>query len=93
MSSKLALFGGTPVRTRPFPAWPIFGKEEEERLLRTTTPPIVGHYLVSGGDWKAAAWGAASIVIAMLVYFPFARAAERQLPARRADVPAGSIGE
>jgi cellobiose PTS system EIIC component len=43
-----------------------------------TTPPIIGHYLVSGGDWKAAVWGAASIGIAMLVYFPFARAAERQ---------------
>ena len=43
-----------------------------------TTPPIIGHYLVSGGDWKAAVWGAISIVIAMLVYFPFAKAAERQ---------------
>jgi PTS system cellobiose-specific IIC component len=43
-----------------------------------TTPPIVGHYLVTGGDWKAAVWGAVSIVIAMLVYLPFARAAERQ---------------
>lgn len=43
-----------------------------------TTPPIVGHYLVSGGDWKAAVWGAASIGLAMLVYFPFAKAAERQ---------------
>jgi dTDP-4-amino-4,6-dideoxygalactose transaminase len=31
----LALFGGKPVRTRPFPAWPIFGKSEEERLLTT----------------------------------------------------------
>jgi PTS system cellobiose-specific IIC component len=43
-----------------------------------TTPPIVGHYLVSGGDWRAAAWGAVSIVIAMAVYYPFAKAAERQ---------------
>jgi len=43
-----------------------------------TTPPIIGQYLVSGGDWKAAAWGAVSIVIAMFVYFPFAKAAERQ---------------
>lgn len=42
-----------------------------------TTPPVIGHYLVSGGDWKAAVWGVASIVIAMVVYFPFARAAER----------------
>ena len=43
-----------------------------------TTPPIIGHYLVTGGDWKAAAWGAASIVIAGIVYFPFAKAAESQ---------------
>ena len=43
-----------------------------------TTPPIIGHYLVTGGDWKAAVWGAISIVIAMLVYYPFAKAAERQ---------------
>ena len=43
-----------------------------------TTPPIIGHYLVSGGDWGAAVWGALSIVIAMFVYFPFAKAAERQ---------------
>jgi dTDP-4-amino-4,6-dideoxygalactose transaminase len=32
---KLALFGGKPVRTRPFPQWPVFGKLEETRLLRT----------------------------------------------------------
>ena len=31
----LALLGGSPVRTRPFPAWPIFGEAEEARLLRT----------------------------------------------------------
>jgi len=43
-----------------------------------TTPPIIGHYLVTGGDWKAAVWGAISIVIAMAVYYPFAKAAERQ---------------
>ena len=43
-----------------------------------TTPPIIGHYLVSGGDWRAALWGALSIVIAAVVYLPFARAAERQ---------------
>ncbi len=34
-ASKLALLGGTPVRNRPFTAWPIFGKPEEKRLLRT----------------------------------------------------------
>lgn len=31
----LALFGGRPVRTRPFTGWPIFGEAEEARLLRT----------------------------------------------------------
>jgi len=43
-----------------------------------TTPPIIGHYLVSGGDWKAAVWGVVSIALAMMVYYPFARIAERQ---------------
>jgi PTS system cellobiose-specific IIC component len=43
-----------------------------------TTPPIIGHYLATGGDWKAAIWGATSIVLAMLVYYPFAKTAERQ---------------
>lgn len=43
-----------------------------------TTPPIIGHYLVTGGDWKAAVWGLLSLLIAMLVYFPFAKTAERQ---------------
>lgn len=31
---KLALYGGAPVRTRSWPSWPIFGREEEEALLR-----------------------------------------------------------
>lgn len=35
MPQTLALLGGTPVRTRPFPAWPVFGNAEESRLLRT----------------------------------------------------------
>ena len=43
-----------------------------------TTPPVLGHYLITGGDWRAAAWGVISIGIAMAVYYPFARAAERQ---------------
>ena len=32
---KLAILGGTPVRARPFPAWPVVGEAEEVRLLRT----------------------------------------------------------
>lgn len=35
MPETLSLLGGTPVRTRTFPAWPVFGEAEEARLLRT----------------------------------------------------------
>jgi dTDP-4-amino-4,6-dideoxygalactose transaminase len=31
--SRLAIDGGEPVRTAPFPAWPVWGKREEELLL------------------------------------------------------------
>jgi dTDP-4-amino-4,6-dideoxygalactose transaminase len=31
--SRLAVDGGTPVRTKPFPAWPIYGEAEERLLL------------------------------------------------------------
>ena len=37
----LALFGGAPIRTRPFPSWPIFGTAEEDRLLSA----------LRSGDW------------------------------------------
>jgi PTS system cellobiose-specific IIC component len=43
-----------------------------------TTPPIIGHYLVTGGDWRAAVWGVVSLGLAMLVYLPFARTLERR---------------
>ncbi|MEK9863417.1 MAG: PTS transporter subunit EIIC, partial [Verrucomicrobiota bacterium] len=43
-----------------------------------TTPPVIGHFLVSGGDWRAALWGLISIILAMGIYLPFARTAERQ---------------
>ncbi len=33
MTKTLALLGGAPVRTRPFPSWPVFGPPEEARLL------------------------------------------------------------
>jgi len=34
MADKLAIQGGSPVRTEPFPAWPIFGEDEERRLIQ-----------------------------------------------------------
>lgn len=31
--NQLALFGGTPTRQKPFPAWPVFDENEERALL------------------------------------------------------------
>ena len=47
-------------------------------MIPWTTPPIIGQYLVTGGDWRAAVWGALSIVVAIIIYYPFAKIAERQ---------------
>jgi PTS system cellobiose-specific IIC component len=57
-----------------------------------TTPPIVGHYLVTGGDWRAAVWGVCSIAIAMMIYWPFARIAERQRLSAEANERAAGGG-
>src|SRR5437773_6837082 len=35
MASDLALLSGSPVRTAPWPSWPIHGPEEEQALIRT----------------------------------------------------------
>ena len=32
-AGKLAILGGRPVRTKPFPGWPIWDKENDEELL------------------------------------------------------------
>jgi len=34
MVERLAMDGGRPVRSRPFPAWPVFGEGEQQRLLK-----------------------------------------------------------
>lgn len=41
MPNALALSGGTPIRTRPFTAWPVFGAAEEHRLL----------HVLRSGNW------------------------------------------
>ena len=41
------------------------------------TPPILSHYLITGGDWRAAVWGACEIVIAFVIYLPFFRVYEK----------------
>lgn len=58
--------------------WGIIGKPCVN--IPWTTPPIISHYLVTGGDWRACVWGVISIATAMLIYYPFARFAERKAP-------------
>lgn len=33
MEDRLAIHGGAPVRRAPFPAWPVWGREEEKALM------------------------------------------------------------
>ncbi|MBC8400221.1 MAG: DegT/DnrJ/EryC1/StrS family aminotransferase [Candidatus Marinimicrobia bacterium] len=40
--SKLALFGGTPVRTKPFPSWPKSSKELKDQLQNTIDNELWG---------------------------------------------------
>lgn len=40
-SDRLAIDGGTPVRTEPFPAWPVWGQEERDAL----------NAVLEGGAW------------------------------------------
>jgi len=39
--NELALFGGSPVRTKPFPHWPVFDEAEEKAVLE----------VVRSGEW------------------------------------------
>ena len=43
--SRLAILGGTPVRTKPFPSWPVFDQAEESALVEV---------LRSGKWWRYA---------------------------------------
>jgi dTDP-4-amino-4,6-dideoxygalactose transaminase len=44
MPSTLAILGGPPLRTRPFPKWPVFGAREREQLEDVLTSSNWGGY-------------------------------------------------
>jgi dTDP-4-amino-4,6-dideoxygalactose transaminase len=48
--SRLALFGGSPARTKPTPTWPIFDDREETALLE----------VLRSGEWWRYSFGAGS---------------------------------
>ena len=70
------LFFGLPIVLNPLlMEWGLVGRPVVG--IPWTTPPVIGHWLVTGGDWRAAVWGVISIVLSMAVWWPFARAYER----------------
>ena len=46
--SKLALFGGRPVRTDPFPGYSVIGQEEKDAAMRVLSTGVLSRYL---GTW------------------------------------------
>lgn len=47
-------------------------------MIPWTMPPIIGPFIVTGGDWRAAAWSVISIGISVIIYYPFFKVAEKQ---------------
>jgi dTDP-4-amino-4,6-dideoxygalactose transaminase len=51
---KLAIQGGTPVRTKPFPRYNTIGAEEKEAVLKVLDSGVLSKYL---GTWSADFYG------------------------------------
>ncbi len=51
---NLAIHGGTPVRTKPFPAYKVIGKEEKEAASRVIESGILSRFL---GSWTPDFYG------------------------------------
>lgn len=43
-----------------------------------TTPPIISGFLITGGDWRAALWQGIEVIIAVAIYYPFFKMADKQ---------------
>lgn len=54
-------------------------------MVPWTMPPIIGPFIATGGDWRAAIWSAVSLVIAAIIYYPFFKTAEKQQLANEAN--------
>ena len=52
MSEKLAIHGGEPIRTEPYPSWPVAGAREEELLLEVIRSRQWGGYNRFVGEFE-----------------------------------------
>lgn len=50
MSNTLALFGGTPVRSKPFPPFPVIGKDEHDAVLDVLREGRFSTFIASPGE-------------------------------------------
>lgn len=65
--SKLALYGGKPVRTKPFPGWPVFSEADAQAVARVvlsgvwgcTTGKIAGQFEETFAKFQGARYGIA----------------------------------
>jgi len=77
LMSRLALFGGTPQRTKPFPSWPAFDENEEQALLE----------VLRSGKWWRYSYGEAVELKELEVDQPRSKVAEfrslRAIPGRK----------
>lgn len=48
-------------------------------MVPWTMPPIIGPLMATGWDWRAGVWSAIEMVIAVTIYFPFFKMAEKQM--------------
>ena len=48
-------------------------------MVPWTMPPIIGPLMATGWDFRAAIWSAIEIVIAIVIYYPFFKVAEKQM--------------
>ncbi|GBG94450.1 cellobiose-specific PTS system IIC component [Ligilactobacillus salitolerans] len=54
-------------------------------MVPWTMPPIIGPLMATGWDWRAAVWSACELVIAGAMYYPFFKAAEKQMLAKEVE--------
>lgn len=51
MTAKLALLGGAPVRSKPFPAHPVIGDEEKRAVLEVLESGRLSTFIASAGEY------------------------------------------
>jgi perosamine synthetase len=56
--NTLALLGGTPVRTKPFPAYKVIGEEEKQAAVRVIESGVLSRFL---GTWHADFFGGSEV--------------------------------